>query len=98
MKFSRRFTHASQDAFDAIAFGTRSSKISNPDGSTVFEASAVHVPEDWSQVAVDVLAQKYFRKAGVPACLKRVEEDEVPEWLQRSVVDEEAMAARTDSQ
>ncbi|HZV20726.1 MAG TPA: adenosylcobalamin-dependent ribonucleoside-diphosphate reductase, partial [Hyphomicrobiales bacterium] len=51
-----------------------------------------YVPEQWSQVAADILAQKYFRKAGVPACLKRVEENLVPSWLWRSVPDQAALA------
>ncbi|MFO0925769.1 MAG: LAGLIDADG family homing endonuclease [Gemmataceae bacterium] len=63
----------------------RTSKISNPDGSVVFEMKDLMAPEHWSQVAVDVLAQKYFRKAGLPRQAVRVAEDGVPEWLQRSV-------------
>ena len=59
----------------------------------VFKLDNVEVPEFWSQVASDVLAQKYFRKAGVPARLKKVEENSVPSFLWRSVADEEALAA-----
>ena len=59
----------------------------------VFRLDNVEVPEFWSQVASDVLAQKYFRKAGVPARLKKVEENSVPSFLWRSVADEEALAA-----
>ena len=91
MKFVRRFTKPNTDPYASIAFKTWSSKISNPDGSVVFEAPEVEAPESWSQVAVDVLAQKYFRKAGVPSHLKRVAEEGVPEWLQRSVADEQAL-------
>jgi ribonucleoside-diphosphate reductase alpha chain len=61
------------------------SEIKNTDGSVVFRLEGIEVPEGWSQVAVDVLAQKYFRKAGVPRELTKVAEDGVPEWLQRSV-------------
>ena len=57
----------------------------------VFHADDVEVPAAWSQVASDVLAQKYFRKAGVPARLKKVEEETVPSWLWRSVADEAAL-------
>ena len=91
MKFARRFTKPNTDPYASIAFKTWSSKISNPDGSVVFEAPEVEAPEAWSQVAVDVLAQKYFRKAGVPAQLKRVKEKGVPVWLQRSTSDDKAM-------
>ena len=56
------------------------------------EKSPVEVPEGWSQVASDVIAQKYFRKAGVPARLRKVEENDVPSFLWRSVADEVALA------
>ncbi len=66
MKFSRRFTRAGAGPYQGIDFGSRRSEIRNPDGTLVFEMDDVTVPESWSQVAVDVLVQKYFRKAGVP--------------------------------
>src|SRR5438094_10342033 len=76
-----------------MEFRLTTSEIRNPDGSVVFKAENVEVPAFWSQVASDVLAQKYFRKAGVPARLRRVEEETVPSFLWRSVADEEALAA-----
>lgn len=85
MRITRRFTVAGQDPFAGIKFVARTSKITNPDGSTVFEMRDIQVPESWSQVAVDILAQKYFRKAGVPSQTERVPEVGVPAWLQRSV-------------
>ncbi len=66
LKIERRFTQKGKNPYDGIKFEKRSSKITNPDGSVVFEAKAVEVPAEWSQVATDVLAQKYFRKKGVP--------------------------------
>ena len=84
MKISRRYTEAGKDPFTALTFATRTSKITEPDGTVIFEAPNVTAPEGWSQVAVDVLAQKYFRKAGVPVALKPVDEEGVPEWLRRS--------------
>ena len=66
MKVSRRFTRVGADPYEGIDFITRSSEIRNPDGSVVFRMDDVTVPASWSQVAVDVLVQKYFRKAGVP--------------------------------
>src|SRR6202042_3756 len=69
------------------------SEIRNPDGTIVFRQTGIEVPADWSQVAADVLAQKYFRKAGVPARLKRVEENSVPSFLWRPGPDEEALEA-----
>ena len=93
MKIERKFTKAGQDAYAGIAFGSTISEIRNPDGTIVFRNEAVEVPKSWSQVASDVLAQKYFRKAGVAARLKRVKEKGVPAFLWRSVPDEEALAA-----
>ncbi|MCU0705171.1 MAG: vitamin B12-dependent ribonucleotide reductase [Fimbriiglobus sp.] len=84
MKINRRFTREGQDAFAAISFAPRTSKIVNPNGSVVFELKDVNVPAGWSQVAVDILAQKYFRRAGVAVNTRRVAEAGVPEWLQRS--------------
>ena len=85
MKVVRRFTRAGQGPYANIRFVKRSSVIRNPDGSTVFEMHDIDVPENFSQVATDILAQKYFRKAGVPGATVRVKERGVPAWLQRSV-------------
>src|SRR5213078_3367503 len=84
MEIARRFTAEGQDSFAAFTFVPRTSRIANPDGSVVFEMKDLLAPEGFSQVAVDILAQKYFRKAGVPAASERVPEEGVPEWLQRS--------------
>ncbi|MBD3409163.1 MAG: vitamin B12-dependent ribonucleotide reductase [Ignavibacteriales bacterium] len=92
MKFERRFTAASGDAYGSIEFAKRVSEIRNPDGGVIFHMDEVLAPSRWSQVAVDILAQKYFRKAGVPKVLKKVPEEGVPEWLQRSVADDEALS------
>ena len=78
MKIERRYTKAGQSPYADIAFRTTKSEIRNPDGSVVFSLDNIEVPAAWSQVAADVLAQKYFRKAGVPARLKRVEEERRP--------------------
>jgi len=88
MKFDRRFTKAKTGAFGSLEFRTTSSEIRNPDGSVVFSLDNLEVPASWSQVASDVLAQKYFRKAGVPAHLKQVKEAGVPKFLWRSVPDD----------
>ena len=92
MKIERTFTEAGKDAYAALEFTTTSSEIRNPDGTIVFKLDDVQVPASWSQVASDVIAQKYFRKAGVPAKLKKVKEKGVPEFLWRSVADEKALA------
>src|SRR5579872_3022368 len=93
MRIERRYTKADSSPYALIEFQRTKSEIRNPDGSVVFSAPNIEVPADWSQVAADVLAQKYFRKAGVPARLKRVEENSVPSFLWRSVPDEEALEA-----
>ena len=92
MRIERRYTTTGQSPYADIAFRLSTSEIRNPDGSTVFKLENFEVPKSWSQVASDVLAQKYFRKAGVPAALKKVEENDVPSFLWRSVPDEKALA------
>ena len=87
MKINRLFISKGNSAYDNIEFDTRSSVIRNPDGSIVFEMNDVKVPKHWSQVATDILAQKYFRKAGVPVFLKKIDEKGVPLWLQKSEAD-----------
>lgn len=66
MKISRKFTKAGSDPFATVEWAKRSSRISNPDGSVVFEMNDVEMPAQWSQLAVDIMVSKYFRKAGVP--------------------------------
>ena len=91
MRIARQFTKAGECPYSGIAFKLATSEIRNPDGTTVFHMEEVEVPEAWSQVATDILAQKYFRKAGVPAALKAVEEATVPSWLWRRIADKTAL-------
>lgn len=83
MKIQRLFTNAGQCPYQNFDFQFTSSEIRNPDGSIVFRQDNIEVPANWSQVASDVLAQKYFRKAGVPEKTTPVEEKDVPSWLWR---------------
>ncbi|WP_026380919.1 vitamin B12-dependent ribonucleotide reductase [Afifella pfennigii] len=92
MRIARHYTKAGQSPYASIAFRTATSEIRNPDGSIVFRLENFQVPAQFSQVAADILAQKYFRKAGVPARLTRVEENAVPSFLWRSAADTEALA------
>lgn len=101
MRFHRVWTKPG-DPYKGVAFGERESRITNPDGSVVFEMKGVTAPADWSQTAVDLLAQKYLRKAGVPSEVVFVGEDGVPAWLRRAVPfamskadDKGPMAAKT---
>ena len=92
MRIDRKFTRDAADAYADLEFATTTSEIRNPDGTVVFRLEGLEVPASWSQVASDVLAQKYFRKAGVAVRLKKVREKNVPEFLWRSVPDEDALA------
>ena len=83
MKICRHFTTAGQSPYATVTFRQTSSEIRNPDGSVVFRQDHIEAPDSWSQVACDVLAQKYFRKAGIPQDLVPVEENTVPSWLWR---------------
>src|SRR3981081_3188761 len=92
MHIARRFTTAGRDPYEAVAFRSATSEIRNPDGSVVFAAEGIEVPAEWSQVACDILAQKYLRKAGVPARVAAVEEEGVPPSLCRRTADEAALS------
>ena len=91
MKFNRHFTNGNKNLYSGIKFQYTTSEIKNMDGSIVFRAENVETPDFWSQVATDILAQKYFRKAGVPVKLKTIKEKNVPSWLWKSVPDEAAL-------
>jgi ribonucleoside-diphosphate reductase alpha chain len=84
MRIDRSFTTDGQDAYAALEFRSVTSEIRNPDGSIVFKLDDCEIPTSWSQVASDVIAQKYFRKAGVPSAVKKIKEKGVPEFLWRS--------------
>ena len=90
MKIERRFTSPNEDAYSSIEFQKTTSEIRNPDGTIVFHLADLEVPSDWSQVAADVLAQKYFRKAGVPSATKAIKELGIPSFLRRHVPTDEA--------
>ncbi len=66
MKINRKFTQAGRSVFDQVQWTTRTSRITNPDGSVVFEMKDAEMPAGWSQLATDIMVSKYFRKAGVP--------------------------------
>jgi len=98
MRINRAFTKNRKDPYQDIEFVERVSRITNADGSVVSEMRGVVVPSTWSQVAVDIMAQKYFRKASVPARLKRVQEPGVPTWLCPSRPDPEAMSGLSEGE
>ncbi|MGF1544848.1 MAG: vitamin B12-dependent ribonucleotide reductase [Parvularculaceae bacterium] len=92
MDVQRHFTAGAADALDGVAFSRRDSEIRTATGDVLFRAESVEAPSAWSQTAVDILAQKYFRKGGVPAAVRRVREKGVPSFLQRSAPDVAALA------
>jgi len=96
MQIKRLFTKAGKDPLSSIKFEKRTSEIKNPDGTVVFRMEDVLVPESWTQVATDIIAQKYFRKAGVPKLLKKINEEGVPEWLQPSIEDDAQIKQLSD--
>ena len=98
MLVERRFTTAAESPYAGLEFRTTTSEIRNPDGSVVALMEDIEVPAAWSQVACDIIAQKYFRKAGVAACLKTVEEEAVPSWLWAREPDLEALEALDEDQ
>jgi len=98
MRIERHFTTAGTSAYEGIGFRKTTSEIRNPDGSVVFKLEGIDVPEKFSQVAADILAQKYFRRAGVPARLRAIEENTVPSWLWRHEADTEALAQLPEEQ
>ena len=81
MKINRLLVPQALKASENVEYEKRTSVIRNPDGSVVFEMNDIIIPKHWSQVATDIIAQKYFRKAGVPKFLKKVKEEGVPDWL-----------------
>ncbi len=92
MRVERRYTIEGRSPYADIPFRDTVSEIRNPNGSVVFRQEGIEVPAQFSQVASDILAQKYFRRAGVPARLKKVEENSVPSFLWRSVADTAVLA------
>ncbi|MBL4836817.1 MAG: hypothetical protein JKY34_04500 [Kordiimonadaceae bacterium] len=93
MRIDHHFTSQQSSPYSSLDWRSAISEIRNPNGSIVFHMDGVEVPESWSQVATDIIAQKYFRKAGVPQALKAVEEETVPSWLWRKEADIEALEA-----
>src|SRR5882724_11333846 len=98
MRIERRYTQSGKSPYAGIEFRTTTSEIRNPDGSVVFQLKDIEVPADWSQVACDVLAQKYFRKAGIPTRRYAVAEADMPVWLRRHAPDEAALASLEPAQ
>ena len=101
MKVERHYTKNCKTPYDNLEFRFTNSEIRNPDGTVVFKQENIEVPKSWSQVAVDILAQKYFRKAGVPTKLKRIEEKNMPSWLSKRAAinpkDEESLTGETSA-
>ena len=83
MKIERKFTKKGISPYGGVAFKKVKSEIRNPNGSLIFKLNDVEVPIKWSQVATDIIAQKQFRKKGVPKYLKKISENDIPDWLSK---------------
>jgi ribonucleoside-diphosphate reductase alpha chain len=92
MRFDRHFSTAKGGPYAGIRFRRVDSALKAASGEVLHAVNDVEVPAEWSQTAADILAQKYFRKAGVPAATKRVAEKGVPDFLQRSIPDVASLA------
>jgi len=92
MRFERQFTDKTNAPYQGIEFARTKSELIEIGGASLFEMDGVEVPNDWSQTAIDIFAQKYLRRAGVPAVTKKLDEDGIPEFLQRSVPNVAAIA------
>ncbi len=91
VKITRYFTEKNASPYQGIEFTKVNSLISDPSGKAVFSTKGIEAPKNWSQNAVDVLAEKYFRKAGVPLCLRKKDEPGIPDFLQPSEADPEGL-------
>ena len=87
LKIPRYHTRAGESPYASIAFHRVTASLRAATGNIVFEQHKVEVPKSWSQTATDILAQKYFRRRGIPQFLKRIPEKGIPTFLQRSVPD-----------
>ncbi len=92
MRIERHYTKRDMSPYDRLTLRKTVSEIRDISGKVLFSQENVQVPEQWSQIAADIIAQKYFRKSGVPSILKTVAEDNVPQWLQRRTADKTALA------
>ena len=88
MQIKRHFTQDGKSPYDAIAFTKVRSEVRDVTGEAISESIDFEAPESWSQVACDILAQKYFRRAGVASLLKPIDEDGIPDWLRRHAPDD----------
>ena len=88
MKVERFFTRKGNGPYEGIDWVARTSEIRNPDGKVVFRMEGAVVPSSWSPIASDILAQKYFRKAGVPA-------DRAEEWRKHVPVQQQSLASKS---
>ena len=98
LKIERKFTESGKDPFQKLNWTKRDVEIRNFDGTIAFSMKGVNLPDNYSQVAANVLSQKYLRKAGIPKKLRKVKEKGVPIWLQKSVPDHKAMEGLSEDE
>lgn len=97
MQIQRFYTLPGESPYKDVEFAQTSSEIRGPDGAIIFQAENITVPKAWGSTAIDVLAQKYFRKSGIAKNLTRITEKGVPQWLQRHRPATEDVTGETDA-
>jgi len=98
MKITRLYTTVGTDPYSSISFKSVKSELRALDGRVLSASSEFKAPETWSQVACDILAQKYFRRAGVPDKTTRISDKNVPDWLSCHIPHKDAvMGGETDA-
>ena len=98
MKIPRYYTRAGESPYARIPFHRVTASLRSATGDLVFEQHKVEVPKKWSQTATDILAQKYFRRKGIPHFLKRIPEKDIPRFAQRSAPDTQKLQTLPDEQ
>ena len=98
MKIPRHYTRAGESPYARIPFHRVTASLRSATGDLVFEQHKVEVPKKWSQTATDILAQKYFRRKGIPHFLKRIPEKDIPRFAQRSAPDTQKLQTLPDEQ
>ncbi len=91
MEIKRHFTSTGSDNFLGVDFVLAKSQLKSSSGEILFDSINVEVPANWPQISIDILVQKYFRRNGVPSVLKKIPENNIPDWLYRSEPDLEAL-------
>lgn len=97
MKITRKFTRQNDGPYADIAFKTVKSVLRKADGTVMSETGDFKVPESFSQVASDIMARKYFRRAEVPVKTRKVAEAGMPTWLHKRIAVGKSTSGENDA-